>query len=191
MVDTRTGEDECCRNPPANHDLIAMRERVSLLSVQSGVRYRRSKNCPRPSRRALRRSLGPMVGKPTPGKVKQPPRRVQIPLLTTSSEVGTTDTHLIPYFFLLKKNFLTATATAAATNKPPSSQKSHQELECKGGNPIQKQTAAATSKDPLHHSHPKEPPLLPDPLPSRLSASILRLEHSAPSILAEATGGSR
>ena len=47
VVDARTGEDKCCQNPPADHDLIAMRGRDSLLSVQSGVRYRRTKNCPR------------------------------------------------------------------------------------------------------------------------------------------------
>ena len=47
VVDARTGEDECGQNPPADHDLIAMRGRDSLLSVQSGVRYRRTKNCPR------------------------------------------------------------------------------------------------------------------------------------------------
>ena len=45
-VDARTGEDECCRNPPADHDLIAMRGRDSLLSAQIGVRCQRTKNCP-------------------------------------------------------------------------------------------------------------------------------------------------
>ena len=45
--DARTGEDECCRNPPANYDHSATRERDSLLSDRNGVRYRRTKSCPR------------------------------------------------------------------------------------------------------------------------------------------------
>jgi hypothetical protein len=44
--DARTGEDECCQNPPADHDLIAMRGRDSLLSAQSGVKVPEDQKLP-------------------------------------------------------------------------------------------------------------------------------------------------